>query len=84
MPNKQASEINYKHLLLDLMMDLSLCDHMGDVGNNIDVVMMNIGLPEQKIFDDGEEYLHFQTIAIREAGGKYSHERPDGYYGEIK
>lgn len=37
--------IDYKQILLQLLASLMLCDHMGDVGNDMAEVCDRIGLP---------------------------------------
>lgn len=38
------SEIDYRTLLLQLIGSLTLCDHMGDVSNDVDFVLKKLGI----------------------------------------
>lgn len=39
-----AEEIDYRHVLLQFIGSLTLCDHMGDVSNDVDTVLKKIGI----------------------------------------
>lgn len=40
----KKEEINYKELLLKLCASLTLCDHMGDVWDDVNTVLKRIGM----------------------------------------
>jgi hypothetical protein len=63
---EEQQEIDYQEILLKLIASLTLCDHMGDVSNEIIDVLEKIGFTYE---NDGEEEfeclqkaLHFRGI----------------------
>ena len=44
----------YRMLLLQFVASLTLCDHMGDVSNDVDIVLKRLGVepPEEIMYDE--------------------------------
>lgn len=74
-------ELNYKQLLFDFILDLTLADHLGDVMNDVESVMREAGLEQYKDdWLDGGFSNYVKTVLSDDADAKFTHERPDGFY----
>ena len=52
-----SEAIDYRRLLLELLSSLSLCDHMGDVADDVDYVLKKLGIEETPHLEEVGRFL---------------------------
>ena len=50
-----SDPVDYRQMLLQLCGSLTLCDHMGDVSNDVLEVLTRLGMPESVLNAEWEE-----------------------------